>query len=250
MKRTWRLYMDKVNALTVRERTMIYIAAGAVVIFLGNLLFLEPLAQKNRAFSSIIAEQRAEIDKLDRQIADAKRALNEDPDAAAKARIKQVEARIAEIDNSLQGVRQQLVPPERMAGLLEDLLKRNRRLQLVRIQTLPLEGILDDKAADKPDPADALNRAIGESDAPAAPAAPTPAVKPPAGLADQNIFKHGVELTLRGSYLDMLDYLTQIEQLPWRMYWGRLQLDARDPKKPTLVLTLYTLSLDKAWLKL
>jgi len=57
-----------------------------------------------------------------------------------------------------------------------------------------------------------------------------------------------VELTLRGSYFDMLDYLAQIEALPWQMYLGKLKLDARDYKRPVLTLTLYTLSLDKAWL--
>ena len=71
------------------------------------------------------------------------------------------------------------------------------------------------------------------------------AAEQPAG---QNIFKHGVELTLRGSYFDMLDYLAQIEALPWQMYWGRLRLEARDYNRPVLTLTLYTLSLDKTWL--
>ncbi len=59
-----------------------------------------------------------------------------------------------------------------------------------------------------------------------------------------------MELTLRGSYFDMLDYLTQIESLPWQMYWHRLKLDARDYRRPVLTLTLYSLSLDKVLLTL
>ncbi len=124
-----------------------------------------------------------------------------------------------------------------MASLLEDLLKRNKRLQLVKMTTLPAAELLGR------DPA-------GTS--PAGMAQPPEAGQPQVGSGQasgqNNIFKHGVELTLRGSYFEMLDYLVQVESLPWQMYWGRLRLEARDYKRPELTLTLYTLSLDKAWL--
>jgi len=121
------------------------------------------------------------------------------------------------------------VPPDRMASMLEDILKRNRRLQLVKMTTIPAVELLGRESAQaqaQPQSAEA-----GMKDA-----------------GSQNIFKHGVELTLRGSYFDMLDYLAQIEALPWQMYWGQLKLDARDYSRPELKLTLYTLSLDKTWL--
>jgi MSHA biogenesis protein MshJ len=69
-------------------------------------------------------------------------------------------------------------------------------------------------------------------------------------LADSNIFKHGVEITLRGAYPDLLAYVAELERRPWKMYWGRLKLDAAEGEDTHMVLTLYTLSLEQAWLKL
>lgn len=249
MKGAYAAYLEKMNALTLRERVMVYLAVTLVMVFLADALFLGPLAKKRTAFAQTIADQRNEVARIDAQLAELRATRAQDPDAAAKARIKQIEERIAAIDSGLRGVDRQLVPPDRMVGLLEDLLKRNRRLQLVRVKTLPLAGVLDHKATEE-----AAGEEGGDDAEPAAPPRKKPsaavAAAASAALGDQNIFKHGVEITLRGNYLDMLDYLVQIESLSWKMYWGKLALDASDPARTTLVLTLYTLSLDKAWITL
>jgi MSHA biogenesis protein MshJ len=62
------------------------------------------------------------------------------------------------------------------------------------------------------------------------------------------VFKHGVQITLQGSYGDMYEYLARLEKLPWHMFWSRASLSASDYPHLTLTVTIYTLSLDKAWL--
>jgi MSHA biogenesis protein MshJ len=57
-----------------------------------------------------------------------------------------------------------------------------------------------------------------------------------------------MELTLQGSYLDLLDYLTRLEQMPVQMFWANASMDASDYPRVRLTLVLYTLSLDKDWL--
>jgi MSHA biogenesis protein MshJ len=47
-----------------------------------------------------------------------------------------------------------------------------------------------------------------------------------------------------------LAYLADLERLPWRMYWGNLDLKVGEYPQSTLVLKLYTLSLDKTWMSL
>jgi len=43
---------------------------------------------------------------------------------------------------------------------------------------------------------------------------------------------------------------TRLEKLPWRMFWSRATLAAAEYPRVTLKVTIYTLSLDKAWLQL
>lgn len=230
MKSTLAGLLLKFDAMSQRERLMVALAGAAVVWFLADALLLSAGSRQNAGLKASIIEQRAESGRIAAQIKELQGRAASHPDVQAQARIKEIEQRIAAIDATLQSAAKQLVPPERMATLLEDLLKRNRRLQLLKMTTLPPTELLGRDAASSGN------------------ARPDKGAAEPGSLGENNIFKHGVELTLRGSYFDMLDYLTQIESLPWQMYWGRLKLDAREYRRPVLTLTLYTLSLDKIWL--
>jgi len=231
LSKTLNAWQQKFDALSLRERVMVAAALVAVTFFLVDALLLSAWSRQNAGLKASIAEQHAESGRVSAQLKEMQVRISSHPDAQARARIQEIEQKIAGIDAGLQSSAKQLVPPERMATLLEDLLKRNRRLQLVKMTTRPAEELLGR------DPAAAGQPGAGQ----------TPAAAGQAG-SQNNIFKHGVELTLRGSYFDMLEYLAQIESLPWQMYWGQLKLDAREYNRPVLTLTLYTLSLDKVWL--
>ena len=56
-----------------------------------------------------------------------------------------------------------------------------------------------------------------------------------------------MQVTVEGNYLDLLAYVARLEKQPWQVYWGRTVMTADYPKVQ-IELTLYTLSLDKAWL--
>ena len=66
--------------------------------------------------------------------------------------------------------------------------------------------------------------------------------------AGANVYKHGIEITLQGRYLDMLNYLDRLEALPWQMFWAQAQMDARNYPAVRIKVTVFTLSLDKEWL--
>lgn len=213
--------LQKFDAMSLRERVMVAAAAAILTFFLIDALLLSAWSRQNAGLKASIAGQREESVRVSAQLKEMQGQISAHPDVQARGRIQEIEEKIAAIDASLQSSAKQLVPPDRMASMLEDILKRNRRLQLVKMTTVPAAELLG-----RPQAAEAKAGDAGS----------------------QNIFKHGVELTLRGSYFDMLDYLAQIEALPWQMYWGQLRLDARDYSRPELKLTLYTLSLDKTWL--
>lgn len=224
---TW---LRKFEALSLRERVMVTLTVLAATFFLAHALLFGAWSRQNDGLKASLVEKRQEINRVSAQIDELKARAAIHPDAEARVRIEEIERKIAAIDAGLQSAAERLVPPEQMAVLLEDLLKRNRRLQLVKMKTLPAQALIGrDPSVAHQAGAESIAAQAGQGSSP-------------------GIFKHGVELTLRGSYFDMLEYLAQIESLPWQMYWARLELDAREYSRPELTLTLYTLSLDKAWL--
>ena len=101
-----------------------------------------------------------------------------------------------------------------MAQILEKMLARTSRVQLVKLQTLPVSHLIEREKSDN----------------------------------GPNVYKHGIEMTLQGRYLDLLDYLRRMETLPWQMFWARAHMDANDYPDVRITVTVFTLSLDKHWL--
>jgi MSHA biogenesis protein MshJ len=223
------------EAASLRERVMVFAAVAVVLIALLNALLIEPEFLKQRRLSREVAQTQNEIRVMQEQLQAMARARQADPDAVNRARLETVRARIAEMDATLAEEQRKFAPPERIGALLEEMLSRNRRLQLVDLRTLPAVALGQNGTPAAPSPAAAK------------PAAEKPAAAKPAG-AGGPIYRHGVEITVSGSYLDLLAYLRDLEKLPNQMYWGKLDLSVATHPQVTLKLSVYTLSLDLAWL--
>jgi MSHA biogenesis protein MshJ len=234
----------RVEALQPRERIMAFGAVLVVVVYLASAVVFGPLARKEAALKSTLQQQAVTIDGIDADIAAKARAYANDPNDALRKRLGEVRVETARTSEELRTMQKGLVPADRIAPLLETILRANGRLKLVSLKTLPATT-LNDAAASPP-----ATPAAAPAPAAATPGVATPAATPVVVKAPDLLYRHGVELTLRGSYLDMVDYMHALETLPTQLFWGKAQLDAEDYPNVRLTLTLYTLSLDPKWMKL
>lgn len=228
MKEKLKKLLARFDALNRRERIVVSVAVWLVMLFVMDTLVITPAQRQSGAMASAITEKQTGLARSETDVAALRTKRTQDPDAAARARIAELEKRIAVIDGQLKNARTQIVPPEKMAGLLEQLLRRNKRLELVSLRSTAPESMGKAEGsggADKGAPAQ--GKAAAEA-----------------------LYRQGMELTLSGSYADMLDYVAQIEQLPWKIFWGRLEMKVDEYPRAKLVLNVYTLSLDKTWLSI
>lgn len=232
-KQQWQRLAERIDAMSLRERALIFLAAALVLVTLVNTLLIEPLLTRQQAMSQQIVQTQAKTSALQAQIQALVTARSADPDAPLRARMAQLQTDSAEAGQALQDIQSGLVAPRQMPTLLEDILRRNHGLRLVALKTLPMENL----AATL----DTANGVDGQ--------APTQQDPAQSGTASElAVFKHGVEITVEGGYPDLLRYLTAMESSPWRMFWGKAELSTDTYPKATLTLRLHTLSLDKAWL--
>lgn len=222
LRERWEQAVAKVDGMSLRERALIFAAAAFAVISLINTLFLDPLLAEQKRLSSQVVQQQEKMKEIQAQLAALLQAKQGDKDAPQRQRIAQLREQLAQGDAFLKETRDKLVPPEKMAQLLEQVLSKNTRLQLLALDTLPVSLFIE------PD-ADASQKAVA---------------------AEKQIFKHGVQLTVRGSYADLLQYLHALEALPTQMFWGMAKMQVAKYPDAELTLTLYTLSMDKKWLQI
>lgn len=216
MKKYWELTRTKVDAMSTRERAMIFSVAVGLLILLLNALMLDPLLVRQKTISLQMAQQEQETNNLQQAIKTILQAKQDIQHSPLRVRISELKAQLQENENFLKERSARLVEPAQMAALLEQVLSRNDKLQLVELKTLPLSLLLEQKT-------DAKTAA------------------PP-------VYKHGVQITVRGDYLDLLRYLTALENMPIQMFWGEVSLSVAKHPDSVLTLTVYTLSLDKTWL--
>ena len=237
MKARLRALANRINARTLRERVMLFGATTAAIVFLLYSLFLNPLLVRQAALRAQVSQQRDNIGGIDGEIGSRLKVYELDPNAVANARLAILDLETTQRSASLRTMQKGLVAPEQIAPLLETILKANGRLQLVSMRTLPAspfgDAALSPNAAGKP---------------PAAPGATSGTAAPTA--ASDLLYRHGVELTVRGNYLDMVAYLDALEALPTRLFWAGAALEVEQYPNARLSLTVYTLSLDKKWMKL
>lgn len=230
MKRIWQRLADRIDAYSLRERGMMFAAAVLVLAMLMDAIFLQPEFAREKRLSSRVSQNQAELRTLQEQIQRVVSVRQADPDRDNRARLERLKTRVAESEAAIESEQRKFTPPEKMRAVLEEMLSRNRRVRLVELKTLAPTSIADAKA---------------QPEAAPKPAAPVTA-KPPA--AERQIYRHGVELTVAGSYLDLLAYLQDLEKLPTQLYWGSAEMNAAAHPRVTLKITVYTLSLDKAWM--
>jgi MSHA biogenesis protein MshJ len=101
-----------------------------------------------------------------------------------------------------------------MAKVLQDMLKKSSGLKLVKLETLPVTTLTGSKQ-------------------------------------EQSwIYRHGLSITLSGSFFNTLNYLQSLESLPWRFNWDKIDYQVKEYPVAETSLQVYTLSFEENWLGL
>lgn len=119
-----------------------------------------------------------------------------------QAALRQLEQRVAETERALAARKQGFAAATRLPALLKDLLGKDRPLKLEALRVLPGTQV----------------------------------------EGGSQLYRHGVEMTLRGSYFDLVQYLAELERLPMGLLWGSGDLQVVEYPEVKLTLQIHTLN--------
>lgn len=224
VKQHWTNLVATFEALNKRERMMII--AALVTVFYGTFTYLiEPILNEKNKLRAAISQDISAAENLNLQLTSLMSKHGELKLSPEEQKINGLKENLIALEQEVFDVKNMLIKPEKMPDLLSDLLIRNKDLTLVSLKTLPITQLFEEDKA----------RAGTKS--------------------ELQIFKHGVEMTVEGRYLDLLTYVKSVEALPWQLNWDSAELKV--DKKPTspyplsqLTVSISTLSLEKNWLSI
>ena len=217
----------RVDALTLKERCLLVTSTLLVLLYGWNLFYLEPLEAERRRLTG---EQEAlieEIGRFDQFTSEWSAAFEKDADVEARRRLDALTREHAAIEAEITRRAGRMVAPERMAGVLQDVIVGMDGLEFIGLEGLPATR-------------------LGVSGENEAANSPSPGAAAEDGL--RSAWRHGVRLRFSGSYPAIAAYLRQLEQLPHGFFWDRLELDAKEHPRIEATLEIHTVSLEKGWI--
>lgn len=215
LKNQFQGYANRIDAMSLRERALIFITLLVALYFLAvNVLFGPMNAEKDR-LQQQVNQKRQETQALEAQI---QALLAAGDESVKRNKVAALQENLKTMDAALARVTAGLVPPKEMARLIEQMLLKNRGLQVMKMESLPATPLLE-------------GGGVGDT-------------------AGTMVYKHGMQIELKGGYLDILRYLKSLEALPWKVFWGKVALKTEKYPDSRVSLLIYTLSTHEAWIGL
>jgi MSHA biogenesis protein MshJ len=226
MKQRFEKVVQTVDRLSLRERLFLFAALLTVMTGAWEALLAAPLDAREDIAGSQIEAIQARLATLNESITATADGMNEGMPNELD-RLRALRARVAQGDEKVKLLMSDLVDPRQMRSVLEELIQRHSGLRLVSASNLEPRPLLEEV----PEAGDDL----GGGD-------PAPKSDAP------ELYRHTLVLRLEGTYLECLEYLQSVEQLPWHLYWGRLEVSSGEYPKNEIVIELRTLSLNEEWI--
>lgn len=220
MKEKLQQLSNRIDELSLRERGLLLLAILFIIYALWNNLLMEPLAVEQKQISDQIKLMMQQNATAGLQVEGILAGHAIDPNKEARARIAALQAEISGLDQRISESAVTLIQPTQMAKVLQEVLKHDKELQLVKMKNL--DGTLLTAA-----PAGALE--VSDKTAGA-------------------VFKHGMVIEFKGTYLSTLRYLQALEKLPWRIFWDSVEFKVDKYPHAHVTIAVHTLSLKEGWL--
>jgi MSHA biogenesis protein MshJ len=226
----------KFQGLQARERWLALLAAVVVITVLLDTAWLAPQRHTIGTLAQQLEQQKSEQEALSAVLSEAQAAAAPGANAATALSAETIDT--TERDDlrlrlaSAEAAQGPMLNDAHLSTLVRSLVTDRSDLALVSLKTLAPEEVKGPNSV-----------------LPTAPQSP-----PRAGDAKANasaLYKHGVEVAVRGPYPALLAYMADLQQPQNRVFWAKVKLDVQTYPLAILVMTVYTVSdhLDATWAK-
>ncbi|BAU57368.1 MSHA biogenesis protein MshJ [Halorhodospira halochloris] len=210
--------VDAIEQRTTRERVLLLGAAIALVGALWYYGSYQPTQQRINTAQTQLTEVKSQVEELRSEKQSLEEDPIEDPDDQLRAEIAELEDELEELHDSAAADIPSFIQPQMMRRVLEEILAERSGADLVSLQRMPPE------LAIKPDE---------ENDS-----------------ATPEVFRHRIELVIEADFMSTIDYLEELEDLPWQFAWEMIDYQVIDHPRARVKLRLHTLSGHRQWLGL
>lgn len=207
--------------LSQRERWLVMGACWALVAWLGLIIYestLEANVEQHQTEQQTLTRQLGEQAQLKVELNQGIAQLSNDDTAQQLARLNQ---RLSRLNDNVDERMRTLVEPEQMSGLLLTMLEKSKGLALLELSNQSPQLLNPNTNTEENSQAQ----------------------------YSEPLYRHDISLLLNGSYMELLDYVKQLEQLSGRIFWRGLEFELEEHPQAIIRLDFFTISRHKELLR-
>jgi len=218
----------KIDKMSVRERALMLATSLAIVYFSWQSLVVDGVTNLKQKLTSNASEMQQQISSLQGQISEVSNSLSLDPIVRLEEKIRKTKQENDELQKKLTTMTEKLIPPREMTSLLRSILD-NKELVVMRVENIAPIPVLAGNDKDKDEDEDKKKAAKD------------------AALKFQ-VYKHGIEIVVTGTFFQIRDFLAEAEKLPWKVLWEELEFSVTKYPIATVRMVIRTLSVNASLL--
>lgn len=202
-----------IDTLSKRDQMALAIIVIVAVTLLWFTLAYTPLSHDKQAAAQDIGQRNTVLAATQAKMQALQQSLNEDPDRDSKELLTTYLMEGKRLDQALTKTSTQIINPQEMANLLEQILKSQPELKFISLENKPATmELIESRDADTK----AANH-VG------------------------TIYRHSVVLKIEGSYHHAMLYLQKLEQFSWNFFWQEIEIETQKYPNARITLEVYTL---------
>jgi len=218
----------KIDKMSVRERALMLATSLAIVYFSWQSLVVDGITNLKQKLTSNASKMQQQISSLQGQISEVSNSLSLDPIVRLEEKIRKTKQENDELQKKLITMTEKLIPPREMTSLLRSILD-NKELVVMHVENIAPIPVLAGNDKDKDEDEDKKKAAKD------------------AALKFQ-VYKHGIEIVVTGTFFQIRDFLAEAEKLPWKVLWEELEFSVTKYPIATVRMVIRTLSVNASLL--
>ena len=212
---------NKFNAISLRERVLIFSALLICVFSISYFWILEPAMVKQTKVQKSLQFQFKQEDDLANEIAELKLRSKKDPLQDINTNIAFLLQKLASLDRQLDEKLVKFIDAKKMPVALSKVLSQSPGVTVVSLSTLPVST---------------FNTTVASENITSTAVSTTP----------KNIFyKQTLEIKLTGTYDAIYQYFLNLEAIPEKFYWSVLTYKVATYPVADVTIRIYTVSEQK-----
>ena len=219
----WSSLEYTINQRNTREKVLLLFTGIAAILFCWELGVRTPIMKTMKKYDTDTVSTKKQITETQVQLQTILQKIRSDPSKSLNTQRNKLLEEIQSLQVKLNQLMSSLVRPNEMIGLLRSFVDEEKSIDILSIKNLEPVALTVEKVSNSQQ-------------------------KEEQKTVTMRLYKHGVNVQLKGNYFDALEYLQKLENVDKKIIWEMVDYQVDAYPLASITVTIKTISDQRSWI--